>query len=225
MPEITMENGRPLPTDCRSDGQVTQGQPGEAPPIIPNAQPRVWIGCLGCYGGSNLIGEWFDALTCPTDELTWSAAIWPDDAGDATRAKRMHVSESHEELWVMDHEGFAGLLSGECSLMEAQRIAQWMDEHDGLDLVAFGAFRSYHGEHYVLLDDDGVAQFEEAYQGEHDSEEDFAQQLADDLGLVDESAAWPNSYIDWERATRELFMGDYWSARSTGSTVYVFRSV
>ena len=40
MPEITHDSERPLPADSRSNGQVTQGQPGEVPAIIPGAGPR-----------------------------------------------------------------------------------------------------------------------------------------------------------------------------------------
>ena len=38
---------------------------------------------------------------------------------------------------------------------------------------------------------------EELYQGEYDKDEDFAYQLADDLGLVPEGNDWPTNYIDW----------------------------
>ena len=34
--------------------------------------------------------------------------------------------------------------------------------------------------------------------------EEYAQELAEDIGLVDSSAAWPNSYIDWEAAAAAL---------------------
>lgn len=50
--------------------------------------------------------------------------------------------------------------------------------------------------------------FDEAYQGEYESDEDFAQQLAEDLGCMDKKASWPYTCIDWEWAAREL-MYDY----------------
>ena len=40
--------------------------------------------------------------------------------------------------------------------------------------------------------------------------EDYAQELADDIGAVNSNASWPNNCIDWERAARELQM-DYTS--------------
>ncbi len=49
---------------------------------------------------------------------------------------------------------------------------------------------------------------EELYQGQYDSDEDFAYQLADEMGLIPEGNDWPSSYIDWERAACDLMM-DY----------------
>lgn len=49
--------------------------------------------------------------------------------------------------------------------------------------------------------------------------EDYAQELAEDIGAIDPNAAWPTNCIDWERATRELQM-DYTSAEYDGVTYW-----
>lgn len=59
---------------------------------------------------------------------------------------------------------------------------------------------------------------QEAYAGEFGSDEDFARDMADQLGSVDKNASWPNNCIDWEYAAREL-MYDY--AEENG---YYFRN-
>lgn len=51
---------------------------------------------------------------------------------------------------------------------------------------------------------------------------DYAQQLAEDIGAVNENASWPNNCIDWERAARELKM-DYTSVYF-GGVEYLVRS-
>lgn len=56
-----------------------------------------------------------------------------------------------------------------------------------------------------------LSDFEEAYQGEYSSDEDFAEQLAEDLGEIDKDAHWPNNCIDWKKAAREL-MYDYFES-------------
>ena len=49
---------------------------------------------------------------------------------------------------------------------------------------------------------------EEAYAGNFRDDEDFAQDFADQLGLIDTNASWPTNCIDWEHAAKEL-MYDY----------------
>jgi DNA repair exonuclease SbcCD ATPase subunit len=49
--------------------------------------------------------------------------------------------------------------------------------------------------------------------------EEYAQELAEDIGAIDRNASWPNSCIDWERAARELQM-DYTSVDWDGDTYY-----
>lgn len=61
--------------------------------------------------------------------------------------------------------------------------------------------------------------FEEAYSGRYSSDKEFAKNLAEELGLIDKNAHWPNNCIDWEFAVREL-MYDY--CESNG---YYFRNL
>lgn len=66
---------------------------------------------------------------------------------------------------------------------------------------------------YETLGIEGEACFdniEEAYNGQYSSDEDFAQDMADQLGDVPSvgSDPWPLYCIDWEYAAREL-MHDY----------------
>ena len=55
-----------------------------------------------------------------------------------------------------------------------------------------------------------------------DDFEDYARQLADDLGAIPDENRWPCTCIDWERAARELAM-DYTSVEYQGDT-YLVRS-
>ena len=47
----------------------------------------------------------------------------------------------------------------------------------------------------------------------------YAMELAEDTGMIDETASWPHTCIDWEKAARELQM-DYTSAEIEGATYY-----
>lgn len=50
--------------------------------------------------------------------------------------------------------------------------------------------------------------------------QDYAEQLADDLGAIDAKAGWPNNCIDWQRAARELQM-DYTAVDFDGVTYWI----
>lgn len=49
--------------------------------------------------------------------------------------------------------------------------------------------------------------------------EEYAQELANDIGAVDNNASWPMNCIDWKRAARELLI-DYTSIEIDGTTYY-----
>jgi hypothetical protein len=49
--------------------------------------------------------------------------------------------------------------------------------------------------------------------------EDYARELADDLGLISSESTWPARCIDWEQAADELRV-DYSSAEFDGVTYY-----
>jgi len=49
--------------------------------------------------------------------------------------------------------------------------------------------------------------------------EDYAQELAGDIGAVNSDTTWPNNYIDWEQASREL-QQDYQTVEFQGVTYW-----
>lgn len=65
----------------------------------------------------------------------------------------------------------------------------------------------------------GIPFTAEAYVGEYSSDEEFAESLAEEMGLIDNNVSWPFTCIDWEFAAKEL-MYDY--AESNG---YYFRNL
>ena len=54
---------------------------------------------------------------------------------------------------------------------------------------------------------DDLSSFEESYSGQFDSDEDFARDMAENIGETI-ATHWPHYCIDWEYAAREL-MYDY----------------
>ncbi len=64
-----------------------------------------------------------------------------------------------------------------------------------------------------------ISDFEESYQGEWNSEQEFAEDLAVNSGLLDGVPEHIQLYFNWQMWTRDLFISDYWSSNN-----YIFRS-
>ena len=184
--------------------------------------PRVWLGCLSCYNAGRLVGEWVDASTAAdsVSDPEWCLGVHGPAMGDDEPVS------AHEEWWVMDHEGLP--ISGECSPLMAQAWGDLLERVDDTHLAAFLAWVECGN---YSQDVDGLpilSDFDDAYEGEWDSQRDYAEQLADDSGYLpseDDLSVNPLlRYIDWEAWTRDLFMTDYYTAPAPGYGVYVFRS-
>ena len=50
--------------------------------------------------------------------------------------------------------------------------------------------------------------------------QEYAEQLAEDIGAINRNASWPNNCIDWERAACEL-QADYTAVEFDGVTYWV----
>ena len=79
-------------------------------------------------------------------------------------------------------------------------------------------------EHKALIDEaEGYGDFRDGETLIRDDHfEDYAQELAEDLGLLKDTSSWPYTCIDWEQAAEELKQ-DY-SSFEFGSTTYWMRS-
>ncbi|MFI9205271.1 antirestriction protein ArdA [Streptomyces sp. NPDC053048] len=176
------------------------------PTLSTAIRPRVWIGCLACYNGGRLTGDWYDA----------------DIAGLVTPEDLHGRPTSHEELWVFDHENFHGALDGECSPHEAAEIAEALADLSDDETGAFSAWVDVFGEQSDRAD--WVEKFRDDYRGFHDSEADFAREWFEETSDPEETArltVWPFRDIDWEQASHELFTGGFLAERAPGG-IYVF---
>ena len=167
--------------------------------------PRAWIGCLACYNAGSLIGDWFDAVAA--DEVTTY-----DIHGRAS---------SHDEMWVMDHENIP--VKGEMSPADAAAWGQVYTEVDPEHWPALCAW--VESGDYIsegTVDEVTLADFEERYCGEWESFEDYAEQLADDIGLLADVPEEIARYFDWQAWSRDLAF-DYATHDNPEGGVFVFR--
>ncbi|MFE2104333.1 antirestriction protein ArdA [Kitasatospora sp. NPDC059463] len=178
------------------------------PTTLTADDPRVWIGCLACYNDGRLTGEWYDA-----------------DTADLVTPEDLHPGGTdHEELWVMDHDGFLGLLDGECSPSEAAALAEVLAEIPSFERQPFAAWFSVYGGGTTDLTA-ALCEFRDAFCGEWPSEAHYAQEHAES-GLDEQEkeifTRWPFNALDWERAADELFSSGYDSEDAPGGGIYVF---
>lgn len=173
--------------------------------------PAVWIGCLACYNDGALVGDWYDAIDA--DQVT---------VADLHRGTDRNFSQC-EELRCMDTENIP--VSGEMSPMDAARWGRALDAVDDHLLPALFAWvRS--GDYVAEGDGDlpSISDFAERYCGEWESFEDYAHQLAEDIGLLVSVPEEISRYFHWSSWIGDLAF-DYTNHDAPGGGVFVFRSL
>jgi len=116
-------------------------------------------------------------------------------------------------LDILDYMGRTLLIKGEDGITDGFHIVSdafitehdWFDDND--DWPQANAYRKCMG----CTIQEAFDQWEEAYQGKYNDDEEFAYDLAEQLGAIDKKASWPNTCIDWEQAAEEI-MYDYFES-------------
>ncbi|GAA3045050.1 antirestriction protein ArdA [Gordonia defluvii] len=181
--------------------------------IVTANTPRVWAGCESCYSNGRLVGVWVDAI----------------DAADLTAAE-IHAGsgidpavEGCEEFVCMDTDGLP--TTGEPSLEEA---ARWGEIHAEIGDERWPALCAWvRSGSYVAEGDTAfpvLSDFEDRYCGSGwDSFQDYAEGLAEDIGLLSEVPESLQSCFDMQSWARDLAF-DYVTERDTDGTLHIFRS-
>ncbi|KJR05984.1 antirestriction protein [Gordonia sihwensis] len=180
-------------------------------------RPRAWIGSLAAYNGAHdgvprLIGDWYDAT----------------DAADVTVAD-LHAGTvvpftDDDELYVLDLDG-EWPVHREMDPTEAQRWGEIYEEvgpNTWPALCAWvrsGAYIAEGDTDFPILSD-----FEERYAGEWSTFREYAEQLADDIGLLTDVPESLQRYFDWESWTRDLRF-DYSVEDAPDGGVFIFRDL
>ena len=130
------------------------------------------------------------------------------DELDSLKADLESAEEAEDDTDDI-HEGI-GRVNNEIGAAE-ESLREW-DEEYGEELAVLVKLNEQ-GESYGADWGHGATLIRDSYF------EDYAKELANEIGAIDSKAGWPNNCIDWERAARELqqdytcisFDGvDYW---------------
>ena len=163
-------------------------------------QPAIYCGTYCKYNNSSLFGAWLDMRMFDSyDEFI-------------EVCKKLHADEEDPELMFQDYQCFPSQWYCESCMDEEtfDKIKAFVEMDEPLQR----AFRVYISD----TGDDSISGFEENYEGEYDSEEDFAQHILSECYDLDEMMGNLSIYFDYKAYARDLFMSDY-----TFDDGYVFR--
>jgi len=175
-------------------------------------QPRIYVASLSDYNEGRLYGAWIDAAQ---DE---------DELGRGIQEMLAHSPSPGAEEWAIhDYEGFGLLhLSEFESLAAVAKVAKGIAEHG----PAFAAWAAHVGADSELLD-----AFEEAYMGEWEDGKEFAEQMLDDMGELEELRGKlsdhlaPYVEIDYDSYFDDLVLGgQIGTMEKLDGGIYVFRN-
>ncbi len=157
--------------------------------------PAVYVGTYHKYNCGSLFGMWLDLTTFASYE----------DFCEVCRF--LHRDEADPELMFQDMENFPDEWYNESGLDEDtfDLILQYADLDDD-ERRAFDAYieNKGSGRDAEVFDD-----FRDKYVGEFDSEEEFAEHIADECGMLDKVPESIKQYFNYERFARDLFASDY----------------
>lgn len=133
-----------------------------------------------------------------------SSTTW-EDIAQAIREKI--PGADCDEILCAGAEGLAEEFLSSHDSFELKTFCEWMEavERSHLDPEVISAYCSNLGE----WSPEGVTNAEECYAGSYDSDEEFAEDLADQLGLLDQVPENLRYYFDMGRWANDLLMSDY----------------
>lgn len=164
---------------------------------------KIYVGTYHKYNNGSIKGDWLDLEDYASN----------DDFYEACR--ELHNDEPDPELMFQDWEDIPASFITECSLDE--RVWDWLElDEDDRQTVS------------LYLDEiDRQSTVEEAldcYDGEHDSEEDWAREVWDSTGMSSQLPEYAQNYIDYESYARDCRLGGDITFVHKAGTVKAFRN-
>lgn len=181
-------------------GYVTAG--------LPNV--GAYFACLSSYNSGTLHGCWVD--------LSPMGATTAEEINDCIAAMLANSSEPGAEEWAMhDSCGLPSFLAGSewPDLATLAEFAETLSELHADEETPYLMVCNDRGE--VVSADT----FRDAFCGVYDSPEAYAEELAEEAGLITAQLDWPLNHIDWRSAWRDLDCDGYSAEYSSEAGGYV----
>lgn len=163
------------------------------------SKPQIYVACLAAYNNGKMHGKWI-----PCTSL--------DEIEQGIKDVLKTSPEPNSEEWAIhDHEYLGAFITENTSAEEIMEIVEFFDEVGDDDL----------GE-AILNECSGdvkdARKLWENYHGECDSVEDWAYQLAEDCGYLQQVPQHLAYHIDWKSYARDLLLDGYTEIRCNGKS-------
>lgn len=166
--------------------------------------PRIYIACLASYNNAKLHGKWVDCVDA--DEVQEAIA----------EVLKTSPESGAEEYAIHDFEGFGSFPVKEYSEIETlAKLGAAIQEHGTL-------IADLHSQLNYDDVDDTLEYFEENYAGCFSSVENFAENILEETGDLNEIPERLRPYFDFEKYARDLEIGGDIFTIEDGGGVHVF---
>lgn len=152
--------------------------------------PAVYVGTFAKYASGSLKGAWIK-LDGHTPETFHAACL------------ELHADESDPELMFQDFEGFPRAFYSESALSPA--LWEWLDCNDS-DQAIWEAFTECFG---YSFEETTLSQALDAYVGDYDSTEDFAEEYVSEHHDLDSMPSFLTACIDWRAVWNSALRFDF----------------
>ncbi len=148
--------------------------------------PRIYVGTYAKYNNGSIAGKWLDA----------------DDYGDKDEfldaCAELHADEDDPEFMFQDFEDIPDGMISESHVDE--ELWEWLELDDG-DRELLSVYREN-------IDSDGsLESARESFNAKFNSKEDWADQYADDTGVLESVPENLKCYFDFEAFARDCELG------------------
>lgn len=162
----------------------------------------VYVGTYNKYNNGSIRGDWIDLEDYADKEEFLQAC------------RELHSDEQDPELMFQDWEDIPSNFISESSIDE--RTWEWLKlDNDQREIVA-----TYLDD----VDESGeVADALDAFQGEHESEREWARNFWEETGMLSELPEYAQNYIDFDQSAHDARVGGDMTFVRTGGKVKAFR--
>ncbi|WP_296304660.1 antirestriction protein ArdA [uncultured Desulfovibrio sp.] len=166
---------------------------------------RIYVASLSDYNGGILHGVWLTLDNFSSVDEIWEAI----NSMLATSPTAKATGLPSEEIAIHDYEGFYGLRIGEqdsiSNIWEAHELLESLDDPE-----AFAEWLWHERSTDISeVTEEAMETFQDAFCGRYESEEAYAEELINGMGILDHADELLSRYFDYEAFARDLFMPDY----------------